>query len=280
MVLARLIHFFAPTRKVGFLKPSIMAMVFVLLDFVSFVIQLIGGSMAGPNSPRDQQFKSVHIYMGGIGLQQFFILIFLGIAFWFHRDMLRAERAGMLQGEKQYWRKLLFALYLSLVAISTRIIFRLIEFSSGLDSNNKIIYNEWYIYVFDAAPMIIAIAIWNAFHPGTRLQGPDAHFPQNWLVRHIARRSSIRQGVTMRRWQLSLRRTAEVVTNQQRLWETIWVEDLQGVHRRGVHREIHLHTVQHLNMILLTTTHLRNHMKHTAGKYDGGYCILKTWYSA
>lgn len=185
MVLARIVHFFAPTKQIGKLKPSIMAFVFVMLDFVSFVVQLIGGSMASPNSPPDQQKKAVHIYMGGIGLQQFFILIFLGLAVKFHLAMLKAERAGRLTGEKQYWRKLLFALYLSLIAISTRIIFRLIEFSSGLDKSNRIIYHEFYIYVLDAAPMVLAIVIWNVFHPGTRLQGPDAQLPQSWLGRKI-----------------------------------------------------------------------------------------------
>jgi hypothetical protein len=185
MVLARIVHFFAPTKQIGKLKPSIMAFVFVILDFVSFVVQLIGGSMASPSSPEDQQKKAVHIYMGGIGLQQFFIYIFLGLAVRFHLDMLKAERAGRLMGEKQYWRKLLFPLYLSLIAISIRIIFRLIQFSSGLDKSNRILYHEFYIYVFDAAPMVLAIVLWNVFHPGTRLQGPDAQLPQSWLERKI-----------------------------------------------------------------------------------------------
>ena len=93
----------------------ILAIIFVSLDFVSFVIQLTGGSYAGPTAPIAMQMKGVHIYMGGIGLQQFFILIFLGLAIRFHLEMSRLERQ---QIAKPGWKRLLFTIYGSLSFIT------------------------------------------------------------------------------------------------------------------------------------------------------------------
>lgn len=115
MLLARMIYFFLPRHMVYSIPASVLAIIFVSLDFVSFVIQLTGGSYAGPTAPVAMQMKGVHIYMGGIGLQQFFILIFLGLAVKFHLEMSRLERQNMA---KPGWQRLLFTIYGSLVFIT------------------------------------------------------------------------------------------------------------------------------------------------------------------
>jgi hypothetical protein len=110
-----MIYFFLPSHMVSSIPASILAIIFVSLDFVSFVIQLTGGSYAGPTAPLAMQMKSVHIYMGGIGLQQFFILIFLGLAIKFHLEMTQLERHKMA---KHGWKRLLFTIYGSLAFIT------------------------------------------------------------------------------------------------------------------------------------------------------------------
>jgi hypothetical protein len=111
MLLARMIHFYLPTHSIFSIPASFLAIAFVTLDFISFVIQIIGGSYAGPTAPMAQQLKGVHIYMSGIGLQQFFIFIFLTLGVKFHREMLAWEYTG---SAKQGWKGLLFTLYASL----------------------------------------------------------------------------------------------------------------------------------------------------------------------
>ena len=88
-----------------------MAISFVSLDLVAFVIQLVGGSWVGPTAPISEQLKGVHIYMGGIGLQQFFILVFYVLAARFQAEMVRLQRAPVrLDGLRTGWRRLLFTL--------------------------------------------------------------------------------------------------------------------------------------------------------------------------
>jgi hypothetical protein len=120
IVLGRMIHFFLPSHSILGISGSLLGIVFVMLDVVSFVVQLIGGSLAGPTAPESDVFKGIHIYMGGIGLQQFFIFIFLGLAARLHRQLQSLETNGT---GKKNWRPLLFTLYASLGLITVCIRF-------------------------------------------------------------------------------------------------------------------------------------------------------------
>ena len=119
MVFGRMIQFFIPSQSLFSIPASTLAAVFVSLDCVAFVVQLIGGSWAGPLAPESEQLKGIHIYMGGIGLQQFFVLIFVGLVAKFHMEMLRMENMKLRPaGLKTGWRTLVFVLYATLGLIT------------------------------------------------------------------------------------------------------------------------------------------------------------------
>jgi hypothetical protein len=181
MIFTRIVHFYSPIRKVWFFSPSILALIFVTLDIVSFVIQLIGGGMAGPGSSAESQKKGLNIYMGGIGMQEGFIVLFLALVMKFHRDQLQAERVGRLTADKVVgWKWLIWALYGCLLAITIRIIYRLAEFSAGLGASNPLPSNEPVLYVLESTPMWLAILVWNIVHPGRFIQGEDTKMPPSW----------------------------------------------------------------------------------------------------
>ncbi|KAI9848829.1 MAG: hypothetical protein M1837_006345 [Sclerophora amabilis] len=192
MVLGRMVQFFIPTHAIFRIRASTLAMYFVGLDIVSFIIQLVGGGMAGNGQPPETIKKGIDIYMGGIGLQEFFIIVFLAFAIKFHLQMLAMEKRGELVGTgKEKWRILLYALYTSLLLISVRIIFRLIEFSRGNKPDNPIPYNEKYLYFLDVLPMFLAIAVMNVAHPGRFLIGPESELPKaNWRKKRALRKNA------------------------------------------------------------------------------------------
>ncbi|ETN41095.1 uncharacterized protein HMPREF1541_03030 [Cyphellophora europaea CBS 101466] len=185
MVFARIVHFFSPTKKVWKISPSILAFVFVTLDVLSFIIQLIGGGMAGPGSSPESQKKGIDIYMAGIGLQEAFIIFFLGLVIKFHFDQIRAEKNGRLAASRTRWKWITYALYACLAFITARIVFRLVEFSGGMDTDNPLPHNESYFYALEAVPMFLAILVWNLIHPGRYMNGPDAKLPPSWLSRKL-----------------------------------------------------------------------------------------------
>ncbi|KAL6885707.1 RTA1 like domain-containing protein [Trichoderma evansii] len=179
MVLSRMIYYFLRSRSLFSVPATAIAVIFVTLDFVSFVIQVVGGSMAGPTSSAEDQLKAIHIYMGGIGLQQFFIFVFIALAAAFQIEMKRLER---VKGEaslskRNGWKRLLYTLYASLGLITIRIIFRLIEFSRGSDVSNPLLTSEAFFYFLEALPMSLTIFSFNITHPGVILIGPDSEIP-------------------------------------------------------------------------------------------------------
>lgn len=136
--------------------------------------------MISPGASASTLMLGIHIYMGGIGLQQFCILIFTGIATRFFIIMRRQEKSGqLLDSRPGSWRLLLYILYASLCLISTRIIFRLVEYAAGDDpSSNPIPFKEAYFMCLDALPMFIALVLMNIVHPSSILKGEGSEFPK------------------------------------------------------------------------------------------------------
>ncbi|KAK1635732.1 RTA1 domain-containing protein [Colletotrichum phormii] len=145
MTLGRMIYFFHPSRSLLRIPAATFAAIFVALDVVSFA--------------------AIHIYMGGIGLQEFFILIVVALALKFQVEMKRLDK---LSGkESRSWKPLLWALYFPLGMISVRIVYRLIEFSSGHGIDNVLI----------TLPMLLAIAVFNVVHPAMVMNDPESDMP-------------------------------------------------------------------------------------------------------
>ena len=132
------------------------------------------------------QHNGLHIYMGGIGLQLFFIAVFITLAVHFQRLVNRenfyvatpGEEGGSGRQEKSAKQatRLCIVLYVVLVLIIFRNIYRMIEFSAGVHSS--VTEHEWYTYVFDAAPMLTALVVFNVFHPGMTLRGSNSDFSE------------------------------------------------------------------------------------------------------
>ncbi|MCJ1467018.1 hypothetical protein MMC07_005640 [Pseudocyphellaria aurata] len=184
MVMGRMVYNFTTTATLAGIKAWRFTLYFVLLDIVAFLAQVAGAaSAAGNDTPRDQVLRGVHIYMGGIGLQQAFILVFLFLAVKFHRGLLRETYTSRTRQAL----RLLSVLYVALLLITVRIIFRLVEYSDGIDSS--IPNHEAYQYCFDSLPMLIALVLFNIYHPGRIMPGKESDFPSRKERKRLANRS-------------------------------------------------------------------------------------------
>ncbi|KAM0442755.1 hypothetical protein ACHAQK_003810 [Fusarium lateritium] len=178
MTLGRMVYSFIPSHSLIGIPAATLAAIFVGLDIVSFIVQLIGGSMAGPGSPPDELMKAIHIYMGGIGLQEFFIVIFVVLCILFQRKMHEMnQQRGIKAFFTSDWGRLLCTLYFSLAMISVRIFYRLVEFSGGEGQDNGLVTHEIYFYILEAAPMFFALLAFNIVHPGRVMTGPNSEMP-------------------------------------------------------------------------------------------------------
>ena len=162
----------------------------------------------------------IKIYVAGVGVQLFFIAVFIGIAIRFQLSIRRGSHhtAGPSDDSgsaleldldsqdsgqsaipppysHQYAARsptrkqievLLYALYTVLLLIVFRNLYRLVEFSAGAESS--ITKHEYYTFIFDSAPMLLAFLVFNIFHPGRFLHGPRANFSQENRERKAAKK--------------------------------------------------------------------------------------------
>lgn len=113
--------------------------------------------------------------VAGIVFQLFSITVFVFCAADFIRRTMRRHLLQSLSGSIP----LFGAMILSVICIYIRSIYRTIELSQGW--SGFLISHESYFIVLDGAMMVIAVAVFNVFHPGwlmpanekaTMLKGP------------------------------------------------------------------------------------------------------------
>ncbi|KAK3291357.1 RTA1 like protein-domain-containing protein [Chaetomium fimeti] len=184
MVVARLIYFLLPpySQNIFGMSPRWLAKAFVAVDVVSFFIQAAGGGMLADQDRGDTVKTGQHIYMAGIGVQLTFVVIFAVITVLFTVRLERSMGAGQLEARHNVTvtRHLVWSMLAVIGLIVVRIVFRFVEFSGGVSSSNPILANEAYQLGLDALPMLIALLLMNAVHPGKVLKGPDSSFPRIW----------------------------------------------------------------------------------------------------
>lgn len=118
MTFARMVLYWHPEGRIAGLKASVIARWFVLADVLSFIVQGVGGVMATPSASADVIRIGLNIYLGGLGLQEFFVLLFFGLMVLFQRQ---CSRRTALDG-KPSWKPLLFGLYAVLVFITVSLL--------------------------------------------------------------------------------------------------------------------------------------------------------------
>lgn len=124
MTFARMAHYFLPDRKVWIFQAAGMSKWFVWADILSFIVQAAGGIMSSPGGSSGTIQIGLHIYTGGVALQEFFMLCFLGLMVVFHRKAIQFMRFPIplendtSSNEPKRWKGLFYTLYVVLAFIS------------------------------------------------------------------------------------------------------------------------------------------------------------------
>ncbi|KAM0804159.1 RTA1 like protein-domain-containing protein [Usnea florida] len=183
MVMGRMVYNFTTQAKIFGVKAWRFTLYFVFLDATAFFVQIAGAAMAsGDNVPDKQVLTDLHIYQGGVALQQFFILVFAAASIKFHQTFSRESPAA----KKAQALRLLYIIYAVLALITLRIVFRIVEYSKGLTST--IPNHEAYQYCLDSLPMLVALVLFNIVHPGRIMAGKESDFPSRKERKYMARR--------------------------------------------------------------------------------------------
>ncbi|KAF3763866.1 RTA1 like protein [Cryphonectria parasitica EP155] len=170
MVLGRIITLLHG-EQFSMVPPKWLTKVFVMGDVLSFFIQSGGGAMLS-NAKSESKIKTGNwIIVAGLGVQIVFFGLFVIVALLFH---IRIRKYPTMRAKTTSapWQALLYVLYASSCLILIRSIYRVAEYITG--SNGVIQDKEWWLYVFDAVPMVLVTILFCGFHP-SREVGSEAH---------------------------------------------------------------------------------------------------------
>ncbi|KAI8616529.1 RTA1 like protein-domain-containing protein [Chytriomyces sp. MP71] len=165
VLLEKVMHFTYPAASP--IKHTLVGKLFVFSDVVTFAVQIYGAGLLS-DAAKVEQGKPVMLWGLGIQLVSFAAFIWLAILFYIRANREEA-RAGSFTRSlvNPKWRRVFVALLWSALAVLVRSIFRLAEFAEGADG--PILKNEYYMYGFDCAMMLIASAAFAVAHPGPAL---------------------------------------------------------------------------------------------------------------
>lgn len=117
MIFGRMVYFYLPDQKL-YIHATKFSKYFVWLDVIAFIVQLVGGMIVsgGSQVKASTLQMGIHVYMGGIGLQQAFIFLFLTLVITFHGKILVLKAQGHYV--EKGWFRMLCTLYASLALIT------------------------------------------------------------------------------------------------------------------------------------------------------------------
>ncbi|KAK8001171.1 hypothetical protein PG991_013393 [Apiospora marii] len=136
------------------------------------------GAALGTNPKITNTSIGTGIMLAANAVQVLVIVTFLMLAGMFHyRCETRGAKTGMVPlRDRRGIRKMLLTLYVSMVVILVRCVYRLVEHTGdnhieydnpeAMKKVHPFLRYEYYFYIFEAGLMLVNSALWNVFHPG------------------------------------------------------------------------------------------------------------------
>jgi len=136
--------------------PKRVKWVFLGVDVSAFILQLFaGGAMAIQSAANIGRWGMVV----GLAISLLCFFFFLCLCVYIHH---KAEK--LVKGSRPKWHAIFLALYINMIMLVIRSVFRVAEFAPGYHS--AIALNEPLFYGLDALPILIVYATWIPLHPG------------------------------------------------------------------------------------------------------------------
>jgi hypothetical protein len=126
------------------------------------------GIVAAGNKNPSNSKNGQDIILGGLFIQIIGFGIFVFVALVFHKRMLADTTRQSMQSDMPS-SKYLYVLYSTSLLIMVRSVVRVVEYIQGNDG--YILSHEAFLYVFDGTLMLVAVGIFNNFHPSQLLPG-------------------------------------------------------------------------------------------------------------
>jgi hypothetical protein len=160
-----------------FFGPKFVKRIFLIVDIISFLVQCMGGgnnhvtmhhsySFVGLTATNQEMAEvGSRIILFGLALSLSVFVFFLFLCIYLHITILRQKPVEGSTPQDEKWRKIFYVLYMDMILLTVRSIYRVAEFANPT-FHNKISLNEGMFYGLDIVLMLAILVLWIPFHPG------------------------------------------------------------------------------------------------------------------
>jgi len=155
-------------RQHSIVNPKFVEYGFIVSDFLSIGVQSAGAGLITSGNFKNLSTGS-HVLIGGLGINLVSFCFFAVVTFHLHWSISRhkPDFSG-----RERWIKMFYALYLSMILLIIRSIYRIVEFSMGF--RGYLAVHETYFYVFECLLIIFAFGLFLPLHPGIWMPTEDS----------------------------------------------------------------------------------------------------------
>jgi len=157
----------ATGKSVLCIKASHATCFFLTADILCFLIQCSAAALLTSKNP-SQQDQGKSIVLLGLGLQLFFFTGFAFIALY----MAFSKKFSMMTN--QTLRPVFIGLFVSIICLYIRNVYRCVEFASGY--NSDLVKHELIFFLLETLPILVAFGAYIYYHFGRDLPS-DAELP-------------------------------------------------------------------------------------------------------
>ncbi|CAF1195239.1 unnamed protein product [Adineta ricciae] len=155
-------------RQYSIVNPRFVEFGFIISDILSIGVQSAGAGLITSGKLENLTLGS-NVLIGGLGINLVSFCFFALVTFHLHWAIHR--RKADFTGRER-WVKMFYALYLSMVLLIVRSIYRIVEFAMGF--RGYLAIHEVYFYVFECLLIIFAFGLFLPLHPGIWMM-EDSH---------------------------------------------------------------------------------------------------------
>ncbi|KAJ9610403.1 hypothetical protein H2200_005180 [Cladophialophora chaetospira] len=169
-------------------RPRWLGRLFITSDISSFLTQGAGSGIASSgNWEGNLKTVGTNVLLVGLSLQLATFTVFLVVLGTFQRRVRRSKDVDMSSNVN----RVLKGVWIAGFFVQVRSIYRVVEFAMGV--NGYLFKHEWCLYVFEAAPMFIALSVLAWCHPVKWMQDKSApEFAMQDNVANTKKRSKFR----------------------------------------------------------------------------------------
>lgn len=170
-------------QNISRFSPKFYTLTFMVCDFISLLLQAVGGALAATQDANDPSRDGINIMMAGLAFQVVSLTIFIALSMEFVYRARKTRESDLNFNffelrKRTMFRLLPYAIAVATVTIYIRCVFRVAELKDGF--GGELANNQTAFMILEGPMIIIATVALTVCHPGIAFGSASTWAAANW----------------------------------------------------------------------------------------------------